>query len=145
MSGRTAFIASTLGALLCAVFLLTGCASDPKSGDARKLETTLSAYHSALRWHGVEQALAMHDPEVLKEHAPTPFEIEHWKQFRIVGYREGTAVPDGEGRVQQRVAIELVNVNTQSVRNLVDVQEWRYDAEAKRWWLTSGLPDLGAR
>ena len=27
---------------------------------------------------------------------------------------------------------------------ILDRQHWRYDAETKRWWLVSGLPDLTA-
>lgn len=126
--------------LLCA-----GCASDPAAGDAAKLERMQSAYHSALRWGTLEQALAMHDPERLKAQPVTAFELERWRQFRVVGYRDSPSVAIATGRVQQRVALELINLNTQGVRNVLDVQEWRYDVAAKRWWLTSGLPSLDAR
>lgn len=127
-------------ALACA-----GCASDPAAGDAAKLDSTLSAYHSALRWGSAEEAVAMHDPERLKTQPVSSFELERWRQFRVVGYRDSPPVTTAPGRVQQRVALELVNTNTQSVRNVVDVQEWRYDTTAKRWWLTSGLPSLDSR
>ena len=130
---------------LLALMLCAGCASDPAAGDARKLETTLSAYHTALRWNGVDAALALHDPESLRADPVTTFERERWSQFRIVGYRSSPPVPVTPGRVQQRVALELINVNTQSVRTVLDVQEWRYDVAAKRWWLTSGLPSLDAK
>jgi len=140
----------TLGICAKAVWLgvllvCAGCASDPAAGDAAKLEKTLSAYHSALRWGTVEQALSLHDPEVLAKQPVTSFELERWRQFRVVGYRDSSPVPVATGRVQHRVALELINLNTQGVRNVLDVQEWRYDATAKRWWLTSGLPSLDAQ
>ena len=51
-------------------------------------------------------------------------------------------MPVGEDEVRQVVQIELANVNTQSVRSIVDRQVWKYDEAGKRWWLTSGLPDI---
>lgn len=133
-------------AMAIAILLLcAGCVSDPAAGDAMKLEKTQSAYHSALRWGTLEQALAMHDPELIKSRPVTTFELERWRQFRVVGYRDSPSVATATGRVQQRVALELINLNTQGVRNVLDVQEWRYDVAAKRWWLTSGLPSLDAR
>ncbi len=131
--------------LLAVLFAAAGCASDPAAGDARKLETTLSAYHSALRWGSVEQALAFQDPEPLKTTPVSSFELERWRQFRVVGYRASSPATTSPGHVQQRVALELINTNTQGVRNLIDLQDWRYDPVAKRWWLTSGLPSLDAR
>jgi len=132
--------------LLAGILLAcAGCASDPAAGDAAKLDKTLTAYGSALRWGSVEQALAFHDPERVKAKPVTSFELERWRQFRVVGYRATPPAPVATGRVQQRVALELVNVNTQSVRNVIDVQEWRYDVPAERWWLTSGLPSLDSR
>ena len=137
---HTLVVSGMLALMFCA-----GCASDPAAGDARKLETTLSAYHSALRWNGIDAALALHDPESLKTEPVTSFERERWAQFRVVGYRDSPPVPVSPGRVQQRVALELMNVNTQSVRSLMYVQDWRWDAAAKRWWLTSGLPSLDTK
>ena len=132
-------------AVLLALMLCAGCASDPAAGDARTLETTLSAYHSALRWNGIDAALALHDPESLEAEPVTSFERERWAQFRVIGYRDSPPVPVSPGRVQQRGALELRNVNPQSVRTLLDVQEWRWDAAARRWWLTSGLPSLDTK
>lgn len=132
-------------ALMGILLACAGCASDPAAGDATMLERTLFAYHSALRWGSVEEALAMHDPKRLVAHPVTPFELERWRQFRVVGYRDAPPVTVEPGHVQQRVALELVNINTQGVRNVIDVQEWHYDVKDQRWWLISGLPNLDAR
>jgi len=37
-----------------------------------------------------------------------------------------------------------VNRNTQVEKVITDIQLWRWDDEAGRWWLASGLPDLDA-
>lgn len=142
----TRSIRARIAALLAAfVLACAGCASDPAAGDQTLLQRTLFAYHSALRWGTVEQAISMHDPETIAKRPISAFETERWRQFRVVGYRESLPVTVAPGRVQQRVELELVNVNTQGVRNLVDVQEWRYDVEDKKWWLVTGLPSLDAK
>jgi hypothetical protein len=52
------------------------------------------------------------------------------------------AAPVSETEVRQTVEIGLVNINTQAARSVVDNQIWRYDEVQKRWWLTTGLPDI---
>ena len=42
----------------------------------------------------------------------------------------------------QRVELRIIDRDTQTERIKTDRQNWRYDALAKRWWLTSGLPKL---
>jgi hypothetical protein len=37
--------------------------------------------------------------------------------------------------------IKLFNANQAVERTIIDQQEWRYNEEAKRWLLHSGLPD----
>jgi hypothetical protein len=43
--------------------------------------------------------------------------------------------------------VDLVNINTQQMRSVIETSEWRWDATDKRWWLASGLPrfDRAAR
>jgi hypothetical protein len=68
--------------------------------------------------------------------------MDRLHQVRVSSYNEQPAVPVGEDEVRQTVQIELVNVNTQTVRSIVDRQVWKYDEAGKHWWLTSGLPDI---
>ena len=35
-------------------------------------------------------------------------------------------------------------IETQALRGMRYTEVWRYDAEHKRWWVTSGLPDFWA-
>ena len=125
--------------LVAAVMLSAGCGSS-KSKDIKVLEETLRQYASTVRWGDIEQALSFVDPEVLKADPVEPFELERMRQLQVAGYRERPYAFVGELRVRQIVQIELVNRHTQEVRSTVDAQEWRFDPEAKRWWLMSGLP-----
>ena len=121
------------------VVLLAGCGSQKK--DVKILEETLRQYASTVRWGEIEQALGFIDPEVLKADPVEPFELERLRQVQVAGYRErGAYTFIGDLRVRQVVQVELVNKHTQEVRSAVDVQEWRFDPEAKRWWLMTGLP-----
>jgi hypothetical protein len=52
-------------------------------------------------------------------------------------------LPDGS--MEQIVEIRLINRNTQAERIVTDVQIWRWDEKAKRWWLTTGLPSFAAK
>lgn len=124
-----------LVALLC-----SGCATDQRN---QALITTLNAYASTLRWGDFQSALQFVDPKLRQSQAPTPLDLARYEQVRVTGYDDGAGpVPDGENRVRQVVQIGLVNLNTQAERTVIDRQSWRYDPQTKRWWLTSGLPDI---
>jgi outer membrane murein-binding lipoprotein Lpp len=122
------------------VLLLAGCATKTRS-DA--LTTTLKAYGSTVRWGDFQSAAQFIDPAVRAAHPLSPLELARYRQVRVSEYDDGAGpVPSGDFDVQQTVLIGLVNIHTQSERSVVDHQTWHYDEKAKRWWLTSGLPDI---
>ncbi|MBP1474202.1 hypothetical protein J7I44_07820 [Frateuria sp. MAH-13] len=132
---RYLFPLLALVAMLCA-----GCATDQRN---QALVTTLNAYASTLRWGDFRSAQQFIDPKVREANPVSSLDLARYEQVRVTGYDEGAGpVPDGENQVRQVVQISLVNVNTQSERTVVDRQSWRYDAQKKRWWLMSGLPDI---
>lgn len=109
------------------------------------MEQTLYHYAAAVRWGEVEQILAFHDPEVLEASPPDELELERWRQLRVTGYRSRGQEPQADGSIIQFAQIEFVNKHTLTTSSLLDREQWRYDEENKRWWLTSGLPDLSRR
>ena len=128
--------------LVLTAALLAGCATDKMRSRETVLQDTLKAYAGTIRWGDVAQAQAFIDPKVLTEHPPTALELARFKQVRITAYDEQPVVPVSENEVRQTVEIGLVNINTQSARSVIDNQIWRYDEKEKRWWLTTGLPDI---
>jgi len=127
-------------AVLLFTLLVSGCASDKRN---QSLTNTLNAYAGVVRWGDFGNALQFVDPKVRAEHPPTPLQMSRFEQFRVTGYDDGNGPsPSGENEVRQVVAISMVNNNTQAERTVIDRQTWRYDPEKKRWWLTSGLPDI---
>ena len=130
--------------LLLAFAALTACSTGPKA-DTKLLDETLHSYASVMRWgESMELGLEYIDPEVLAARPPKPIDLERMRQVQVAGYREQPYAFIDDMRVRQAVQIELVNRHTQEVRSVVDLQEWRFDPVAKRWWLMSGLPRIDA-
>lgn len=126
-----------------ALLLVTACGSMGAQRNPR--DQTLYTYVSAVRWSDFEAARAFLDPETVRTRPVTDFEMERYKQFQVAGYEVKSASEPAEGLYEQVVELRVVNRNTQVERVVTDRQTWRWDAEAKRWWLVSGLPDLDAR
>ena len=131
--------------LLVPALLLAACASGEIRSKANILDETLKSYAATIRWGEVEQAQAFLDPKVREQHAPSALDLARYRQVQVSGYTEQAPVPVGDNEVRQTVQIDLVNVNTQTARSIVDHQVWKYDEASKHWWLESGLPDISRR
>ena len=136
MRHRALWLASIIAAL-------GGCAG--VGSEKNEMNETMYHYAAAVRWGDVEQIIAFQDPKVLAEDPPEPIELERWRQLRVTGYRARGLEPQPDQSVVQFAEIEFMNKHTQTTSALVDREQWRYDEDAKRWWLTSGLPDLDRR
>lgn len=130
-------------AFVAGLLLLAGCASTQKhSRDL--LQVTLYDYSGAIRWNRPDAAAKWLDPEIATIQ-PKAIELERYQQVQITGYDvRGTEMLSPE-KYAQVVEIRLINKHTQAERAIVDRQLWRYDADKRQWWLTTGLPDITAR
>ncbi|BFI94924.1 MAG: hypothetical protein RSP_04340 [Rhodanobacter sp.] len=125
---------------LAAVALFAGCAQNVRNDSLVK---TLNAYGSAVRWNGLQSSLQFVDPEVLKAHPPTDFDLQRYQQVRVTDYDDGSGpAPLSDSEVQQTAKISFVNIHTQVERSIVVRQVWRYNDKTKHWWLESGMPDI---
>jgi hypothetical protein len=99
-------------------------------------------YAKAIRWNDFEGASTLLDPEYRKAHPITDVEFSRYEQIQVTGFDslDSRVLPDGT--VLRAVRIDLVNRNTLTQRSMRFTEHWHYDAQAKRWWLTSGLPDF---
>lgn len=132
----------TAGRLMWAFALLMLAGAALGMGEERRLQATLYDYASAFRWGEMNQILSFFDRSETAAKAPTPFELERWKQWHVVGYRAQPFAMSKDGNAAQIVEIELSNVNTLATRTITDRQRWRYDRKNKVWLLTTGLPSL---
>ena len=124
------------------VFALTAESCDETRGPQKVLLLTLRGYASAWKWGKPEQLVAYQEPDFVTKHPDYKFQVERLAQYHVAAYIEQQTRRVSEDKVEQVVAIDLVNEHTQTVLSVVDRQEWKWDAKAQHWWLTSGLPDL---
>lgn len=128
--------------VMAAVLALTACASRER---ASQLEETLRQYGALVRWSEWAAAADFYDPEQRRENPITRLEMDRLAQVKVSGYNEGGRQLMADGtRARQTAQISLYNVHTMAERVIVDHQVWRWDEEAERWWLVSGLPDITA-
>lgn len=127
---------------LFAVILLTAC-SGARQDTA--LDLTLLSYESSIRWNDFETAWEMVDPEYREKNPQSSTDWERLKQIQVAGYRRNGTTVIEDGKIGQVVEVEVINVHTQTPRKIIDKQIWKWDEEAKRWWLTTGLPNISRR
>ena len=126
--------------LLCCLVLLAGCPKSASKGSA--LDEVQYAYSAAIRWGDFEGAWNLVDPEVRKAHPLTDVDFSRYKQVQISSYRDLGGTTLGSGEVVRDVEIGVINRNTLTERTVRYRERWRYDAQARNWWLVTGLPDL---
>lgn len=131
------------GLMVClmACVLLAACTN--KKGTA--LLETMDAYQKTIRWgDDITQALVFIDPEVRAEVTPDNIALKRFEHVRVSGYYVKDSAPVSETEMMQIVELRLINKHTMRERVIIDKQRWRWDDEAERWWLMSGLPKLSS-
>ncbi|MDH5834990.1 hypothetical protein [Luteimonas kalidii] len=128
--------------LACVVAcLFAGCASSGRQMSA--LERAQYSWSAAIRWGEFEGAWALVDPDYREAHPMSELEFERYKQVQVSHYRDLASRP-GETEAAREIEIGVINRHTMAERTLRYTEQWRYDAEAKSWWITGGLPDFWA-
>ncbi len=125
--------------VLLALVVLAGCATAVRD---ESLRVNLYNYSAAIRWNEIGQAAGFLDPALAETQPFTAADRDRWAQVQVTRYVEGPQSIDADGNVRQTVQVEIADRASQSVRTIIDRQVWRYDAVAKTWWLTTGLPNL---
>ena len=107
-----------------------------------KLQQVQDAYAASIRWGDFENAWQAVDPAYRAEHPMTELEFERYKQIQISGYRDLSTRGGPDGTVERAVELRVINKHTMAERTMRYRERWRWDPEAKRWWLVVGMPDL---
>lgn len=126
--------------LALALAVLAGCAGNRQLS---ALEQAQHAWSAAIRWSDFEGALALVDPGVRAARPVSALELERYRQVQVSQYRELSSRA-GETEAVRVVEIGVINRHTMAERTIRYTERWRYDAQAGRWWLISGLPDFWA-
>jgi hypothetical protein len=142
MRTRTWAIAPML-MLLLLLASAAGCATNSERRDA--LQEMQYDYSAAIRWGDFEGAWNVVDPKYRKEHPMTDLEFERYKQIQVSGYTDLAAELSADGtQARREIQIGVINKHNMTERSIRYTELWRYDPEAKTWWVTSGLPDFWA-
>lgn len=122
---------------------LAGCATAGTKMDG--LQRAQYDYSAAIRWNDFEGAWSMVDPDYRKQHPKTDLEFERYKQIQVAGYTDLAAqVAPDKLSARREIQISVINKHDMSERGIRYTEVWRYDPEAKTWWIVSGLPDFWA-
>lgn len=125
---------------LALALVLAGCGAVDTKRSPR--EEALYNYVSAIRWSDFDAAVGFIDPLTLETDPISDIDRERYKQFQVTGYEVRSVKQLSPEEMEQVVEIRVVNRNTLVEKVTTDRQRWRWDEEAKRWWLVSGLPKL---
>ena len=129
--------------LLLSLFLLLTAGIAVAGAPQRALPVAQETWSAAIRWGDFEGAVNLLDPLLRAQQAPSSIESARYAQVQISSYRDRGASADFKsGQAVRDVEIGVINRNTQAERTVRYRETWRWDAQAKTWWVTSGLPDL---
>ncbi|KAF1719527.1 hypothetical protein [Pseudoxanthomonas wuyuanensis] len=128
--------------LLALAWLVPMSADALNSRQRSKLEEIQNAYAAAIRWGDFESAWQLVDPEYRAEQPMTDLEFGRYEQVQVSGYRDINVSADPDGTMVRNIELRVINKHTMAERTLRYRERWKWDAEAKRWWLVVGLPDL---
>jgi hypothetical protein len=126
---------------LLGLLALSACVTNP--GQRNKLDQLQYTWAGSIRWGEVENAVNLVDPKLREKMDLTSLQLERYKQVQISAYRDIGASTDFEsGQAVRDIEIGVINRHTMAERTVRYRETWRWDAEAKTWWVTSPLPDL---
>ena len=127
--------------LLIALCLVSVAGTALAGKKRSSLEKSQYAYSAAIRWGDFEGAWTMVDPDVRDDKPMTEVDFSRFEQIQVTGYRDIASMPGPDDTQLREVQIDLINRNTMSQRKVRYTEVWRYDEEAKAWWIAA-LPDF---
>ena len=136
---RTPMSSSTTALLFClgVTILVPGCGTVEKERKSKGLEAAANGYGKAIRWGYYESAYGyVHPTHRVKPSADLG-------NVRVTSYQvvQPPILRNGAS-AEQVVHLEYVLADEQVVRRLTLRQDWRYDEQARTWWLHSAPPDF---
>ncbi|WP_429001851.1 hypothetical protein [Xanthomonas sp.] len=129
-------------AALLLLLAVAGDALAASRSQRNKLEQVQTAYTATIRWSEFETAWDAVDPAYRLAHPLTELELERYRQVQVSSYKVGRVAGTPDGEVTRDIELGVINRNTQAERTVRYRERWRWDPQAKTWWLQDGLPDL---
>lgn len=109
---------------------------------ALALQVTAETYRKLMRWSDFEAAAQYCKA---RDGESAPIDLAPYKDWKVAAYDVGDAALANDSTEAVFVAeVAFYNKDTRVAGTLRDTQRWWYDAQAKRWFLASPLPDFAA-
>ena len=131
-----------LAVLMLALMVVAPAGAFGSHKRSNQLEAAQTAYSAAIRWGEFERAWELVDPVYREAHPMTELGFERYKQIEISGYTDRGSVAGEDGSVVRNIELRVINRHTMAERSMRYREQWRWDPEAKCWWMVLGLPDL---
>ncbi len=131
-----------LAVIMLALIVAAPAGALAKRKKGSQLDAMQAAYAAAIRWGEFEQAWELVQPAYRHAHPMSELAFQRYQQVEISGYSDRNSSVADDGSVIRNVELRVINKHTMAERTLRYREQWRWDAEAKRWWLVVGLPDL---
>jgi hypothetical protein len=129
---------------LC-VISISGCGRIETRGQADKLERSVTAYASDLRWSFYREAISYH---VTRDGKRAQVDIDELEKIEVtdVNFISKTIIPSSEegGINEARIVAEVIYYNKDrgTLKEMQLDQIWWYNAEIKHWLIETDFPDF---
>ena len=126
--------------ILClCVLIFSGCATLAENKRIEALDEAVNSYGTAIRWGYLDLAKRfIKSPEDGQKET-----MQDLSGIRITSYEiMGKKLSGNKLEAQQVVEIQYYHTNNLIEKKIIDTQLWKYDANDKKWYLHSRLPDL---
>ena len=125
--------------LVVAALTLAACSSNQVE---KSRSEAFKEYETIIRWSQWDAAADFIAPEYQEEHPITRLDMDRLRLFKVTTYNiRSTGIFDEGMTARQTVEIKMFNTHQAVERTIIDEQEWRWNEDAQRWLLHSGLPD----
>jgi hypothetical protein len=115
-----------------------GCASFSEMNRMDDFNATVKTYEKMVFWSEFDAALSFMEPEQNGDKDP---DMDSLKKVRVTSYKvKRFRASADKSQVLQQVVINYYRMDDVTVKTIEDQQLWIYNADAKRWYLRSGLP-----
>ncbi len=135
----------TVIAMCLCVLSISGCGRIESRGQADKLERSVTAYASDLRWSYYREAISYH---VTRDGKRAQVDIDELEKIEVtdVNFISKTLIPSSEkdGINEARIVAEVIYYNKDrgTLKEMQLDQIWWYNAEIKHWLIETDFPDF---
>ena len=121
------------------VLSLAGCAAVDDSKKSITYDKAMRHYERAIRWSDFKIANSFRRPAAGTTQPPA----DTLKNIKVTGYEQTSSVmSNNDTEVRSTVDIVYYRLDGMKLKTVTDVQDWKYDAELKTWYITSPLPNF---